>query len=164
MVAAVDDTLTAFDWIRAHRRQLRIHLKHLGVAGASAGAITSDHVAYALDDLGVRAPRLRFVGDLWGGIFIPLANPQAAADQLEPGEASLFAVHGSADPTVPVILDDWLTARAADVGVPVEYHRIEGGQHGFGGTGFFTHEVAPGETSFDRMLDFAQTALDRGHG
>ena len=55
--------------------------------GPLFGAITADHVADALDDLGVRAPRLRFVGDLWGG------------------------------------------------------------QHGFGGTGFFTCEVAPGQTS-----------------
>jgi acetyl esterase/lipase len=162
MVAAVDDALTALDWMRTHEPELRINPNRLGIAGGSAGAITADHVAYALDDFGIAAPRLRFVGDLWGGIFIPFSDLQAAADQLERGEASLFAVHGSADTTVPIFLDDMLVARAKGIGVPVEYHRIEGGRHGFGGTGFFTREVAAGQTAFDRMLDFAQDALHPG--
>jgi fermentation-respiration switch protein FrsA (DUF1100 family) len=104
-------------------------------------------VAYALDDLGIDAPRIRFVGDLWGGIFIPL-DLAAAATQLDDGEAALFAVHGGADPTVPVQLDDWLVAEA----------RREGG-HGFQATGFFTREVTAGQTAFDRMLAFADDAL-----
>lgn len=160
MVTAIDDALRATKWLRGHSRRLRVHPRRLGIAGGSAGAITADHVAYALDDLGIKAPRFRFVGDLWGGIFIPLADgPEAAADQLERGEAALFAVHGSADSVVPVVFDDLLVARAEEVGVPVEYHRIEGAGHGFGPTGFLTGEVAPGETAFDRMLDFAQDAL-----
>lgn len=61
-----------------------------------------------------------------------------------------------------MVLNDWLVARAREVGVPVKYHRIDGGQHGFPGTGFFTGEVAPGETAFDRLLDFAARALRGG--
>ena len=95
-----------------------MHPNRLGIVGGSAGAITADHVAYALDDLGVGAPDFRFVGNLWGGIYLP-APTQAAAAQLDPGEAPLFAVHGSADRLVPVALDDWLVARARSVGVPV---------------------------------------------
>jgi len=98
------------------------------------------------------------VDDLWGGIFIPL-DLEAAATQLDRGEAALFAVHGSADRTVPVYLDDWLVAEARAEGVPVEYHRVEGAGHGFGATGFFTREVAPGQTAFELMLDFAEAAL-----
>ena len=160
MVTAIDDTLTALDWLRAHAKELRIHRNRLGIAGGSAGAITADHVAYALDDLGVRAPRFRFVGDLWGGMLIP-PNPslEAAADQLARGEAALFAVHSSRDGTVPVQLDDWLVARATAVGVPVEYHRIEGDGHGYIDIDFFGRKVAPGQTAFDRMLDFAEAAL-----
>lgn len=156
MVAAVDDTLTAIDWLKGHANELRIHPNRLGLVGSSAGAITAAHVAYTLDDYGVSAPRFSFVGDLWGGIFIDVP---AEASQLEAGEAPLFAVHGTADPTVPVFLDDRLVARAEAVGVPVEYHRVEGAGHGFRATGFFTREVAPGQTAFDRMLDFAETAL-----
>jgi len=155
-VAAVDDTLTAIDWLRAHARQLRIHPQRLGLIGSSAGAITADHVAYTLDEYGIGVPRISFVGDLWGGIFFDVA---AEAAQLERGEAALFAVHGSADRTVPVFLDDRLVARAQAVGVPVEYHRVEGAGHGFASTGFFTREVAPGQTAFDRMLAFAERYL-----
>jgi hypothetical protein len=31
--------------------------------------------------------------------------------------------------------------------------------HGFASTGFFTREVAPGQTAFDRMLAFAERYL-----
>jgi acetyl esterase/lipase len=155
-VAAVDDTLTAIDWLRANARQLRIKRNRLGLVGSSAGAITADHVAYTLDEYGVDVPRIRFVGDLWGGIFFDIG---ALAGQLERGEARLFAVHGTADSTVPVFLDDRLVARATTVGVPVEYHRVEGAGHGFGATGFFTREVLPGQTAFDRLLRFARRAL-----
>ena len=161
MVAAIDDTLTALDWLRGNARRLRVDLRRLGIGGGSAGAITANHVAYVLDDFGVEAPRFRFVADLWGGILVP-AGTQDAAALLERGEAQLFAVHGTADVTVRIVFDDWLVARAREVGVPVEYHRVEGGQHGFPGTGFFTAEVAPGETAFDRLLDFAAKALRRG--
>jgi acetyl esterase/lipase len=164
MVAAIDDALKATKWLRKHRKGLKVHPRRLGIAGGSAGAITADHVAYALDDLGIKAPSFRFVGNLWGGIFIPLAGGAgAAADQLERGEAALFAVHGSADTTVPVTFSDLLVARAEAMGVPNEYHRVEGAGHGFGATEFHTREVAPGQTAFDRMLDFADRAL-RGQG
>jgi acetyl esterase/lipase len=155
-VAAVDDTLTAIDWLNEHAQELRIHPHRLGLVGSSAGAITADHVAYTLDEYGIAVPRISFVGDLWGGIFFDVA---AEAAQLEPGEAPLFAVHGSADRTVPVFLDDRLVARAQAVGVPVEYHRVAGADHGFAATGFFTREVAPGQTAFDRMLAFADRYL-----
>ncbi len=153
MIAAVDDTLTAFDWLRAHASRHRIDLKRLGVIGSSAGAITANHLAYLLDDYGVKAPRVRFVGDLWGAILIA---PGATA--LEPGEAPLFAVHGTEDRVVPTVLDDQLVARARAVGVPVEYFRVPGG-HGAEATGFFTREVLPGKTAFDRMLRFAEWRL-----
>lgn len=156
MVAAVDDTLTAFDWLRARARALRIDWRRLGIAGGSAGAITAVHVAYALDEYGVRAPRLSFVGDLWGGIFFETG---AMARQLERGDAPLFVVHGAADPTVPVSLDDTLVARARAVDVPVEYHRLPDAGHGFAATGFFTREVRPGQTAFDRMVRSARRRL-----
>jgi acetyl esterase/lipase len=155
-VAAVDDTLTALDWLNEHADQLRIHRKRIGLVGESAGAITAAHVAYTLDDFGVAAPRFGFVADLWGGIIFDIG---ALATQLEAGEAPLFVVHGTADNVVPIFLDDRLVARAQEVGVPVEYHRIEGAGHGAQATGFFTREVVPGQTAFERMLDFAETAL-----
>jgi acetyl esterase/lipase len=159
MVAAVDDTLTALDWLRRNAARLGIDRRRLGLVGGSAGAITADHVAYTLDDFGVQAPRFRFVGDLWGGIFLKAPRAPRGEAQLERGEAALFCVHGTADNTVPVGLDDALVARARAVGVRAEYHRIDGAGHGFGGTGFFTRDVASGRTPYERLLTFARRAL-----
>jgi len=160
MVAAVQDTLTAVDYLKANAKKLNIDTDRLGLVGGSAGAITADHVAYVLDDIGIEKPKVRFVGDLWGGIFIPPApSLERAAKQLDKGEAPLFAVHGDADPTVPVKLDDDLTARAKAVGVKVEYHRVPGGKHGFGGTQFFTRKVTGGKTAYQRLLSFSRASL-----
>lgn len=157
MTAAVDDTLAATDYLRAHAKKLGIDMRRLGLIGSSAGAITADHVGYVLDDHGVKGPKVRFVASLWGGIFAP-----GGAAQLERGEAALFAVHGDADPTVPVTLDDQLVARARRQHVRNEYHRIQGGVHGYDGSGFFTREGIGSQTPFDRLLRFANTALERG--
>jgi acetyl esterase/lipase len=163
MVAAVDDTLTAVDYLKAKAKPLNIDVDRLGLIGGSAGAITADHVAYVLDDFGIKGPKVRFVGDLWGGIFIPPApSLEAAAKQLEKGEAPLFSVHGDADKTVPVKLDDDLNARAQAVGVKHEYIRVPGGSHGFAGTQFFTRKATGGQTAFQRLLSFSKDYLSVG--
>jgi dienelactone hydrolase len=107
-------------------------------------------------DHGVKGPKVRFLASLWGGIFAP-----GGAAQLEHGEAALFAVHGDTDPTVPVTLDDQLIARARRQDVRNEYHRIQGGAHGYDGSGFFTREVVGSQAPFDRLLRFANKALER---
>jgi dienelactone hydrolase len=161
MVAAVDDTLTATDYLRENARRLHIDTGRLGIAGSSAGAVTANHVAYILDDYRIARPRVRFVGSLWGGVILPpppgRGGPGAA--MLERGEAALFAVHGDADPTVPVALDDQLVARAKAQRVRNEYHRIAGGTHGYAGARFFTEPVVGRQTSFDRLRLFARSTL-----
>jgi acetyl esterase/lipase len=160
-VSAVDDTLTATDYLRGSARRLNIDTGRMGVAGASAGAITADHVGYALDDYRIKGPKFRFVGSLWGGILIPAPqrNGETGATMLERGEPALFAVHGDADPTVPVALDDQLVDRAEEQGVRNEYHRIAGASHGFAGSQFFTARVVGNQTPFDRLIVFARSAL-----
>lgn len=161
MTTAVDDTLAATRYLRARATKLRIDTGRLGLVGSSAGAITAAHVGYALDDHGVQRPKIRFVASLWGGMFVPApaALGRVAAAQLERGEADLFAVHGDADPTVPVTLDDQLVARARRQRVRYEYHRMAGAGHGYEKSEFFTREVVTGQTAFDRLLRFAKRAL-----
>jgi acetyl esterase/lipase len=163
VVAAVDDTLTAARFLRKHSKRLGIDTRRLGLVGASAGAITANHVAYVLDDHRVKGPRVRFVGSLWGAILVPAPARlgKLPAAQLERGEAKLFAVHGDADRTVPVGASDDLVARARAQRVRREYHRLRGGGHGFAGAQFFTRRVAGGGTSLDRLLRFARSALRR---
>lgn len=161
IAAAVDDTLTAIGYLGAHAAELGIDMRRLGLVGSSAGAITADQVAYALDDHGIPAPEVRFVASLWGGILVPppASEGDVAADQLEPGEPALFAVHGDADTRVPVRLDDQLVARAQAQGVRTEYYRVPGGTHDYQGTQFFTRPVVGSQTAFDRLLLFASQEL-----
>jgi acetyl esterase/lipase len=154
MAVAVDDTLTAVGYLTEHADDLGIDPDRLGMVGSSAGAMTADHVGYALDDHGIAGPHLTFVGSLWGGILVP-----PGVDQVAAGEPALFAVHGDADPTVPVRLSDELVARARHVGLDVDYHRIAGAGHGYSTSRFFTQPVEGTQTSFDRLLAFAEAAL-----
>ena len=159
MATAVDDTLTAVDYLRAHAADLGIDIDRLGLVGSSAGAITVDHLAYVLDEHGVSAPKVRFVASLWGAMFVDGPSGTPVIDQVNAGEPSLFAVHGDADPTLPVQGDDDLVARAQAVGITTEYQRIAGGGHGFTGTRFFIEKVNGDQTPFDRLLAFAHDQL-----
>jgi acetyl esterase/lipase len=129
-------------------------MKRLGLAGSSAGAITADHVGYALDDLGIPGPRLRFVGSFWGGILVP-----PGATLLEHGAPPLFAVHGDADTTINISMDDTLVAQAQAVGVKNMYYRIPGGTHGYDGSRFFSYNLPGGSTPFLKFLSFAKAQL-----
>lgn len=155
MATAAEDTITALDHLRARADELRIDAGRIGLIGSSAGAITANHVAYALDDHGVEAPDVAFVASLWGAMFVPAPAPSAAepADQIGPGDPALFAVHGDADTTVSVEHSDALVRGAGAAGVPVEYHRIPGGGHGYEQSGFFAADLGGGTTPFARLLD-----------
>jgi acetyl esterase/lipase len=160
MAAAIDDTLTAVDWLTANADELGLDVERLGIVGSSAGALTGDAVAYALDDHGVDGPTVTWVGSLWGGIVLQSDRPDGnGAVQLDAGEAALFAVHGDADTTLPVILSDQLAARAEAEGVPVEYHRLPGAEHGHQASGFFTAPVDGDRTAFELLLASAENAL-----
>ncbi|HEX5365683.1 MAG TPA: alpha/beta hydrolase [Acidimicrobiales bacterium] len=159
VAVAADDTLTALDWLADEAADLGVDPERLGLVGSSAGAVTVDLVAYALDDHGIDAPSLRVVGSLWGGLAVPGRGGTDPVEQLEAGEAALFAVHGDADDQVPVEMSDRLVARARAEGVPHEYHRLAGGGHGYPASGLFTTPVGGGSTSYDRLLAFVLRAL-----
>jgi fermentation-respiration switch protein FrsA (DUF1100 family) len=115
--------------------------------------MTADHIAYVLDDYGITRVPITFVASLWGGIVIASPDGKNAATQLDTGEAPLYAAHGELDRIVPVSLSDQLVARAAEQGVQYEYHRLKGVGHE--PEEFYTEPVTNGQTSFDRMLNFA---------
>jgi acetyl esterase/lipase len=153
VVAAVDDTLKAFYFLRRNGSQFGIDIRRIGLVGDSAGAMTADHIAYALDDYGIARPPVRYVASMWGGVIISAPNGTWGASMLDPGEAPLYAAHGDQDQVVPVFFSDQLVQRARAQGVPNEYHRLAGAGHD--PPEYFTEPVVGDETSFDRMLDFA---------
>ncbi len=153
-VAAVDDALSAVDWLRANASRLNVDPSRFGLLGGSAGAITAVHLGYVLDDYGIAANPFSFVVDLWGASLIPANDPVAAANHLESGEPPLFVVHGTNDPTVPFSASELLVARARAQRLVHDFHPVTGGGHGFGGVNFFSTQASPGVTLFDRMLEW----------
>lgn len=159
-VAAVDDGLTAVDWLRSNADSLSLDPQRIGLLGGSAGAITAIHLAYLLDDYGIQATRFNFVVDLWGASLIPANDPVAAANHLEAAESPLFVIHGTNDPTVPFTASELLVARAVNQLVPHEFYPVVGAGHGFGAVNIFTLEASPGVTLFQRMMTWTvQAAL-----
>ena len=130
VVAAVEDTLQAVKFMRGQAAAYGIDPERVGLVGGSAGALTSNHIAYVLDDHGIERPSIRFVGSLWGGVLIRSRNGAAKPEsQLETGEAAIFAAHGDQDPSLPVSMSDELIARAREQLVPNEYFRMEDAGH-----------------------------------
>ncbi|MEM9404584.1 MAG: Calx-beta domain-containing protein [Acidobacteriota bacterium] len=157
-VAAVEDTLTAVEWLAAQAESLGIEPTQVGVLGTSAGAITAVHAAYLVDDHGVAAPRFSFVVDLWGGSLIPADNRVAAARFLESGEPPLFVVHGTEDPQVDFELAELLVGRADNQGVPYEFYPLQGVGHG---VNLFQVDLGDGLTLFERMTQWARSNVQQ---
>lgn len=141
---AAEDAYAAHRWLLANTA---VDPERMFIGGASAGAVSALTLAFSADDFGIPDPP-RFLGvvDLWGLIF--------QLDHVEAGEAAIFIVHGDADATVPFVLSEQLVARATDVGVPFELHRVPGADHGFANVPFFTDGPEPGVTYLDRLVLF----------
>ena len=77
--------------------------------------------------------------------------------QMETGESPLIIVHGTLDEVVPFQDAEALVAQAELVGIPYEFYPIEGAGHW---VDIFTVEAAPGETLFDRIVQFFFVHLD----
>lgn len=164
MNAAIDDALTALDWLLDYSGPLNLDATRLGVMGSSAGAVTAIHLAYTVKDYGIDVPALRFVVDYFGSAVIPLGDPVAAVNHLETGEPPLFIVHGTDDQTAPIERSDALASRAYEQDVPVEYHAIEGAGHGFhpfepNGIDLDTDLGESGLTILDRMIEWIHAAV-----
>lgn len=157
--AAVDDGLTALDWLVDNSGTLNLDPTRLGVIGSSAGASTAIHLAYTVKDFGIDAPAFRFVVDFFGSAIIPFPEKSAADNHLETGEPPLFIVHGTADMTVPIARSEALAARAFEQNVPIEFHPIDGAGHGFGAIDPHNFQVEPGLTVFDRMVEWIHAAV-----
>jgi para-nitrobenzyl esterase len=151
MVAATDDGITSLQWLEANAAGLEVDTERVTVGGGSAGAITSLHLAHALDDVDVDVIRPTGVLDFWGGLF--LVPPEQA---IQSGESPVFIVHGDNDLTVQISFSENIVERAGVVGVPVEYHPQAGAGHGFGNVDVFTPDPATNRSLLDDAVSFLQ--------
>lgn len=158
-ISAIDDSLTATDWIQANAESHNIDPNLIGLLGGSAGAFTAVHLGYILNNYDITSPQFAFVVDFWGGSFIPANDRVAASNHLEYGEPALFIVHGTADDIVPIEFSELLAARAQEQRTPYEYYPIDGGGHGLYNIDIFTEEASPGVTLYDRMMQWTRLVI-----
>lgn len=157
-VAAIDDTLTALDYLIA-RPDTADTMTTL--VGGSAGAITVDYVAYALDDFGVERPPIAAVVSNWGGFpfagsaatFVDNPVPSVGAPYSEP---PVYLAHATGDPTVAYSLSTDIAARASAVGLDHELYTKNANVHAFDLTSSF---VAPGVSVLDDQVTWVTCHL-----
>jgi acetyl esterase/lipase len=122
---AQHDAQAAVRWLRANATAYGIDASRIDVAGYSAGAITSLQVAYHSEDPGDSGnpgypSTVSSIIDISGAMDTTL---------IDAGEPPVMAVHGTADTRVAYSNALDVVARAQAVGVPVEFHPLEGVSH-----------------------------------
>ena len=127
VVAAVEDTLVALDYLLSRADELNIDTNRIVLKGESAGAFTALTVAYCADKLENSGPRIAAVIDFAGGISETFCGGAAAID---PGEAAVFIAHGTEDTGATrysraLSIVDGATA----AGITCEFHPLEGEGH-----------------------------------
>lgn len=121
VAAARDDARAALRFLRAHAGELGIDPDAVAIGGASAGAITALTVAYGSTPE-KRDPGIRAVVDLWGAL---------PGSGLEPGDAPLLVLHGTADQRwMPFAQAERLRDSARAAGVPCTFIPLRGKNHG----------------------------------
>jgi acetyl esterase/lipase len=123
MNAAMQDAAKAVRWLRANAATYNIDPTRIAIEGSSAGGITALFEGYQETDVVGTNAQVRAIVDLWGG----MDGNESLVDANDP---PVFIVHGTADPTVPVIHSYNLMARCDVVGLPYEFYPIEGAGHG----------------------------------
>jgi acetyl esterase/lipase len=122
---AMHDARAAVRWLRALAGEYRIDPEKIAIGGGSAGAFASLLVAYGEDEGTSGNPgfssEVSAVVDIWGGLL--------DVKVMEAGAPPLLVIHGTADTVVPFRLAEALVKRAQEVGIPCEFHPLEGQGH-----------------------------------
>jgi len=153
-ISAVDDALTALDFLQARND---IYSPWTTLWGSSAGAFISLATAYCLDDYGIARPPVGAVFDesgSFGGCAIgtPFDDPTGS-------DPVLMIVHGTSDPTVPfseaLAIRDWATS----AGLPLDFQPVTGAGHV---PNLFNNNASTGVTLYQRSVDFQHETIFAG--
>jgi len=129
---AQHDAQAAVRWLRANAASYLVDVERIGIGGTSAGAITALHVAYNAGDPGESGnpgypSSVSAIVDVSGAM---------ATGLIDAGEPPTLIVHGTVDARVAYSNALAIVARAQEVGVPVEFHPLEGVGHGVWQAGY----------------------------
>jgi predicted esterase len=127
LVASVEDTLAALDYLLSRADELNIDTDRIVLKGESAGAFIALTVAYCADKFENSGPTIAAVIDFAGGISETFCGGGTAID---PGEAAVFIAHGTEDEVVSY--DDRalsIVDGATAAGITYELYPLEGVGH-----------------------------------
>lgn len=153
MIAALDDTLTALDFLQA---RTDVVPEWTSLWGYSAGAITVLSTGYSLDDHGIARPPVAAVIELAGGAYTAVGTP---FDDPAGSDPVLMVVHGTNDGTVPYTSATQIQAWAIDSGLPLDFQPIAGGGHS---PNMFNTNATTGVSLFQRSVDFQHETVFAG--
>ncbi len=123
---AQHDAQASVRWLRANAATYDIDPDRIAVGGTSAGAITSLFVTYNSADPG-DSGNPGYPSDTSACVDVSGAT---AVVLMDAGEPPVLVVHGVEDTRVLYSSALAIVARAAEVGIPAEFHSLEGIGHG----------------------------------
>jgi predicted esterase len=154
VVASVEDTLAALDYLLSRADELSIDTNRIVLKGESAGAFIALAVAYCADKFEISGPVIAAVIDFSGGIPETFCGGGTAID---PGEAAVFLVHGTEEVTFTTralpIVDGAMAA-----GITYEFYPLEGVGHEWL-LGMLGQTTADGRKIDDLMYEFLNRVL-----
>lgn len=123
---AVEDVMTAVDWIREHQDLYGADASKVLIAGDSAGGGLAVNASYRTNNAA------SFLGciSLWGGLppyngTVHAVNTCPINDQTPP----TCLIHGTADPGVPYAISENLSSNLTAASIYNELHALEGYSH-----------------------------------
>ena len=126
-LAAQYDAQAAIRWLRANADARRIDRERIGIAGSSAGGVTSVLVATRSDDPG-SSGNPGYSSSVRGAFSVSGGTP--TNEFINAGDAPTYFLHGTADTTVPY---SWAASNAGamfNLGIEVWINPLEGVGHG----------------------------------
>lgn len=155
LVAAVDDVLSALDYLDARADS---YMPWASVWGFSAGANMALISGYSLDDFGMEPLGLAAVIEIAGAIND--AYRGNLFDEPRGRDPVLMIVHGEEDRSSPLSNALQLRALAEDAGLPHDYQVVPGAEHVIDVT---TTYATSGETLLQRSVDYMRETVFAGH-
>jgi dienelactone hydrolase len=151
-VAAMDDTMTALDFLHARPD---VEPSQTVLWGNSAGAITAVFVGYAMDDFDIERPTVSAVISNSGGFIGEVGTARRFIED-DGSEGPIFMTHATGDFVVPFQLAQDIVDRAEAIGHPYELFFADAVAHGIP-DGIFRTEFSPGVNVFQAQVNW----LDR---
>lgn len=125
--SAMEDMAEGLDFILSNTKALNVDPKGYALMGSSAGA----RMAAWLGSIGLEPFGYKDRGKA-GAVLMAYTGHS----DWQPDDPPTFMVQGTADPIAPVRVVDNRVRAMREVGIPVDYMRVDGVAHGFGlGTG-----------------------------